>query len=119
MNEVFKPYLMKFILVFFDDILVYSRSYEEHSEHVKLTLQLLKDHSLFAKRSKCVLGIEQVQYLGHIINKDGVSTDPDKVSCMTNWPLPNNIKRLRGFLGLTGYCRRFIKDYGLISRPFY
>lgn len=117
MNQIFKPYLRKFILIFFDNILVYSSSYKEHLKHLQMTLQLLKDNSLCAKRSKCLFGTKQVQYLGHIITQKGVSTDPEKISCMKEWPMPQNIKSLRGFLGLTGYYRRSIKNYGLISKP--
>ncbi|KAJ4753527.1 polyprotein [Rhynchospora pubera] len=117
MNSIFKPHLRKFILVFFDDILVYSTSLEEHKQHLSITLQLLQDNKLFAKLSKCVLGAKEVEYLGHIISEAGVASDPSKVSAMTEWPTQKTVKQLRGFLGLTGYYRKFIKGYGMISRP--
>ncbi|CAL1379503.1 unnamed protein product [Linum trigynum] len=117
MNHVFARHLRKFILVFFDDILVYSSSAEEHEQHLTITLQLLRQHQLYAKESKCSFGQSQVEYLGHIISGDGVSTDPGKIEAMRNWPRPQSIKGLRGFLGLTGYYRKFVKHYGDISQP--
>ncbi|KAJ1694535.1 hypothetical protein LUZ63_011233 [Rhynchospora breviuscula] len=117
MNNIFQPHLRKFILVFFDDILVYSKTMEEHLHHLSVALQLLKDNQLFAKLSKCELGTKKVEYLGHIITAEGVSTDPCKVEAMTTWPTPHTIKQLRGFLGLTGYYRKFVKNYGMISKP--
>jgi len=117
MNDIFKSYLRKFILVFFDDIVIYSLSYDEHLAHLKTSFEVLRQHTLFAKLSKCSFGKTQVEYLGHIITTYGVSTDPKKVSAMTEWPLPKTVKELRGFLGLTGYYRRFVKHYGVISKP--
>lgn len=117
MNQIFAPYLRKFILVFFDDILVYSSSFEDHLQHLELTLTILKDHQLFAKQPKCQFAQEQIEYLGHIISKNGVATDPQKIQCMVDWPKPSSVKGLRGFLGLTGYYRKFIKNYGLICKP--
>ncbi|KAJ3709255.1 hypothetical protein LUZ61_012960 [Rhynchospora tenuis] len=117
MNSIFKPYLRKFILIFFDDILVFSTSLEEHKNHLATTLQILQKNQLFAKLSKCVIGATEVEYLGHIISENGVSIDPSKVVSMTDWPTPKTVKQLRGFLGLTGYYRKFIKGYGVLSRP--
>ncbi|KAJ4745876.1 polyprotein [Rhynchospora pubera] len=117
MNNIFQPHLRKFILVFFDDILVYSKTMDEHIQHLSIALQLLKDNQLFAKFSKCELGTEKVEYLGHIITAEGVSTDPCKVEAMTTWPTPHTIKQLKGFLGLTGYYRKFVRNYGMISKP--
>lgn len=117
MNSVFQEQLRKSVLVFFDDILVYSSSFKDHLKHLEEVLQKMESHKLFAKASKCLFGQKQLEYLGHIISDQGVATDPDKVLAMKEWPIPTTIKQLRGFLGLTGYYRRFIKGYGEISRP--
>ncbi|KAJ4807602.1 polyprotein [Rhynchospora pubera] len=117
MNSIFKPFLRKFILVFFDDILIYSHNMEEHIHHLTIALQVLQDNQLYAKLSKCTIGTTSVEYLGHLITEEGVSTDPSKVEAMTTWPTPTNIKQLRGFLGLTGYYRKFVRNYGMISKP--
>lgn len=117
MNNIFRPYLRKFILVFFDDILIYSKTWAEHLHHLELVLQLLSDHQLCAKLSKCVFGQEEVEYLGHIVAHHGVRVDPTKIDAMKTWPHPKTLKSLRGFLGLTGYYRKFVKDYGKIAAP--
>jgi hypothetical protein len=103
--------LRKFILVFFDDILIYSKIEAEHVEDLDTVLNLLQKNSLFAKRIKCVFGQDKVEYLGHIISSEGVSTDPTKITVVQAWPFPKNITELKGFVGLVGYYRRFIKDY--------
>ncbi|XP_038979199.1 uncharacterized protein LOC120109538 [Phoenix dactylifera] len=117
MNEVFRPYLRKFMLVFFDDILVYSHSMEEHVKHLEVVLSILEKHHFYIKPSKCAFAQKELEYLGHIISGEGVKVDQRKIEAMVDWPLPKNISALRGFLGLTGYYRRFVKNYGLIARP--
>ncbi|XP_022023821.1 uncharacterized protein LOC110924092 [Helianthus annuus] len=117
MNQVFKQYLRKYVLVFFDDILVYSPCWDTHMSHLRDVLQVLRQHQLVAKKSKREFGATKLEYLGHIISQKGVSTDPAKVSAIQRWPVPTNVKELRGFLGLTGYYRRFVKGYGTITKP--
>jgi len=117
MNEVLAPFLRKFVMVFFDDILVYSPTLEAHVDHVQRVLEQLRAHKLYMKLSKCSFAQLQLEYLGHIISDAGVSTDPRKTEAMLQWPVPKTITELRGFLGLTGYYRRFVKHYGLIAKP--
>lgn len=119
MNTIFKPHLRKFILVFFDDILIYSKSRDVHLEHLRIVFQILQQHSLFVKLSKCSFATAQVEYLGHVISGTGVATKPQNIEAITNWPLPQNVSKLRGFLGITGYYRRFDRGYGQICRPLH
>ena len=108
MNDVFRPYLRRFMLVFFDDILVFSPTLELHLQHLRLVLELLQQHQLYAKRRKCAFGYLEVEYLGHIISGQGVSIDPRKTATMEAWPTPTSVKALQGFLSLTSYYRKFI-----------
>jgi len=117
MNDIFRDHLRKFILVFFDDILVYSKNMTEHLHHLKLVFELLCAHQLVAKESKYVFSTRQMEYLGHVITKEGVATDPHKVKAILQWPIPTTIKQLRSLLGLTGYYRKFVQGYGAIYRP--
>ncbi|CAH9105349.1 unnamed protein product [Cuscuta europaea] len=117
MNEVLRPFLRKFALVFFDDILVYSKTKEEHKEHLRKVLGALKKNHLVANQKKCSFGQKQLNYLGHIISEDGVAADPEKIEAMKNWNIPKDLKELRGFLGLTGYYRRFVRGYSKIAAP--
>ncbi|MCI05087.1 transposon Tf2-1 polyprotein, partial [Trifolium medium] len=117
MNDIFRPFLRKFVLVFFDDILVYSANMADHENHLKQVLNVLMSNCFVANQAKCKFGCQQIDYLGHIISGAGVSVDPDKISCIIDWPEPKNVKGVRGFLGLTGYYRKFIKDYGKMAKP--
>ena len=105
------------MLVFFDDILLYGRDMTTHVLHLKSVLQVLFDHKLFAKRSKCTFACSKVEYLGHVISGNGVKIDPKKTEAMLEWPIPKIVKAFRGFLGLTGYYRKFIRNYSLIATP--
>jgi hypothetical protein len=117
MNHVFRPFLCHFVLVFFDDILIYSKTWTYHLTHVDKVLHLLSKHQLFLKQSKCAFGASEVKYLGHIVGKAGVRVDPKKIEAMQDWPRPKTLKSLHGFLGLTGYYRKFVKNYGKIVAP--
>jgi hypothetical protein len=117
MNKVFMEYLDKFIVVFIDDILVYSRNEEEHEGHLRLVLQKLRDHKLYAKLSKCEFWLKQVTFLGHVISKGGISVDPSKVQDVLSWKAPTSVSDIQSFLGLAGYYRRFIKGFSKISKP--
>ncbi|XP_062171141.1 uncharacterized mitochondrial protein AtMg00860-like [Alnus glutinosa] len=117
MNHIFQPFLRKFILVFFDDILIYSPNMETHLTHLKTALDLLRQHQLFAKLSKCKFACLEVEYFGHVVSAQRVCVDLEKIQDMVDWPHPKSIKALRGFLGLIGYYRKFIRGYGSIAAP--
>ncbi|GAU25204.1 hypothetical protein TSUD_151040 [Trifolium subterraneum] len=117
MNTIFQNVLRKYVLVFFDDILVYSKTWQEHLKHLAAVLQVLQDNELFVKLSKCSFGVSEIEYLGHVVNGQGVSMDKEKIQAVLDWPPPKNIKQLRGFLCLTGYYRRFIQSYAKIASP--
>ncbi|XP_074270856.1 uncharacterized protein LOC141594763 [Silene latifolia] len=117
MNRIFTPFLDKFVVVFIDDILVYSKTKEEHEEHLRVVLQTLRENQLYAKLSKCEFWLEEVAFLGHVISKKGVSVDPSKIEAVTKWESPKNVAEIRSFLGLAGYYRRFVKDFSTIARP--
>ncbi|GJR03081.1 hypothetical protein Tco_0526065 [Tanacetum coccineum] len=117
MNRVCKPYLDKFVIVFIDDILIYSKNKEEHGEHLKTILNLLRSEKLYAKFSKCDFWLDSVQFLGHVIDSSGVHVDPAKIEAIKNWAAPTTPTEVRQFLGLAGYYRRFIKEFSLISKP--
>lgn len=117
MNDIFRPFLRKFVLVFFDDILIYSKSQEDHKEHLGLVLAKLGEHTLYANLKKCEFGRAKIGYLGHVISSSGVEVDQDKVQAVKEWPQPTNLRELRGFLGLTGYYRKFVSQYAQIAHP--
>ncbi|GKD87911.1 putative reverse transcriptase domain-containing protein [Tanacetum coccineum] len=116
MNRVCKPYLDKFVIVFIDDILIYSRNKEEHANHLRIILELLKKEKLYAKFSKCDFWIRIVQFLGHLIDSQGLHVDPAKIEAVKNWTSPTTPTEIRQFLGLAGYYRRFIKDFSKIAK---
>ncbi|PNX95310.1 hypothetical protein L195_g018500 [Trifolium pratense] len=117
MNDIFRPFLRKFVLVFFDDILIYSKDVQQHKEHLHQVLTVLQTNCFVANLAKCKFGCKNVDYLGHIISGEGVSVDPEKIRCILEWPEPKSVKGVRGFLGLTGYYRKFIKNYGKLVKP--
>ncbi|GJT58033.1 putative reverse transcriptase domain-containing protein [Tanacetum coccineum] len=117
MNRVCKPYLDKFVIVFIDDILIYSKNKQEHEEHLKLILELLKKEELYAKFSKCEFWIPKVQFLGHVIDSQGIHMDPAKIKSIKDWASPKSPTEIRQFLGLAGYYRRFIKGFSKITKP--
>jgi hypothetical protein len=117
MNNVFIEYLDKFVVVFINDILVYSRSEEEHEGHLHLVLQKLRDHKLYAKLSKCEFWLKQVAFLGHVISKGGISVDLSKVQDVFSWKVPTSVGDIQSFLGLARYYQRFIEGFSKISKP--
>jgi hypothetical protein len=117
MNKVFMEYLDKFVMVFIDDILIYSRNEEEYEEHLRIVLQKLREHRLYAKLSKCEFWMKQVAFLGHIISKGGISVDPSKIQDVLGWNAPTSVGDIQSFLGLAGYYQRFIEGFSKISKP--
>ncbi|GJV09375.1 putative reverse transcriptase domain-containing protein [Tanacetum coccineum] len=116
MNRVCKPYLDKFVIVFIDDILIYSKDEREHEEHLKAILELLKEEKLYAKFSKCEFWIPKVQFLGHVIDSRGIHVDPAKIESIKDWASPKTPTEIRQFLGLAGYYRRFIEGFSKIAK---
>jgi hypothetical protein len=119
MNDILRPFLHRFVLVFFDDILIYSRTWTDHLRHVHIVLDILHHHHhhLFIKRSKCEFGVTSISYLGHVISAAGVAMDPAKAQDVAEWPIPRSPRAVRGFLGLAGYYRKFVKTFGAIVAP--
>ena len=117
MNRVFQPYLDRFAIVFIDDILVYSGSSKEHSKHLRIVLQTLRERPLYAKLSKCQFWLDRVTFLGHVISVEGVSVDPQKIEAVVNWKPPKDVSEVRSFLGLAGYYRKFVEGFSKIASP--
>lgn len=115
MNRVFNPFLDKFVVVFVDDILIYSKSREDHEKHLSIVLQTLRDNKLYAKFEKCDFWKDEVKFLCHVVSKDGISVDPSKVEAVMNWKQPTTVTEIRSFLDLAGYYRRFIQDFSSIT----
>jgi hypothetical protein len=111
MNKVFMEYFDKFMVVFINDILIFSKNEEDHNEHLRVVLQKLKENQLYAKLSKCEFWLKEVSFLGHIISEGGISMDPSKVKDVLSWKTPQNVSDIRSFLGLAGYHRRFIEGF--------
>src|SRR3954470_10334173 len=117
MNYIFMEYLDKFVVVYLDDILIYSKNDEEHAEHLRLILTKLREHKLYAKYSKCEFWLPEVTYLGHVISKDGIAVTPERIQAILDWTPPTTVKQVRSFLGLASYCRRFVEFFSKIARP--
>ncbi|GKD26897.1 putative nucleotidyltransferase, ribonuclease H, partial [Tanacetum coccineum] len=117
MNRVCRPYLDKFVIVFIDDILIYSKSKEEHEVHLKLILELLEKEKLFKKFLKCEFWLQEVHFLGHVVNSEGIHVDPSKIEAVKNWKPPKTPTEICSFLGLAGYYRRFIANFSKIAKP--
>lgn len=117
MNSTLKPCLRRCAIVFFDDILIYSKTLEEHMEHLRQVLSLLDQDEWHIKLSKCKFAHTEISYLGHIISSQGVATDPAKIQAVASWPTPTNVKELRSFLGFAGFYQRFVRHYAVIAKP--
>ena len=118
MTNLFRKELDDFVLVFFDDILIYLKNPEDHEQHFRHVLGILREAKLYAKKSKWIFFKDKVSYLGYIVSKEGISPYPAKVEAIVvNWPIPRNVSDVRGFLGLTGWCQIFVKDYAIITAP--
>jgi hypothetical protein len=117
MNKVFMEELDKFVVVFIDDILIYSKNREDHKRHLRIVLGKLRAHQLYAKLSKCEFWLKKIAFLGHILTAEGIEVDPSKVEAVSKWRQPSNVSEVRSFLGMAGYYRRFIKGFSSIARP--
>ena len=117
MNRVFRPYVDKFVVVFIDDILVYSKDAPEREHHLRIVLEALKENKLYAKLSKCDFWKKEVSFIGHIVSVEGIRVDPIKIEVVVNWKPPRNVIEVRSFLGIAGYYRRFVKGFSIIASP--
>ena len=117
MHKVFQPYLDQFVVVFVDDIFIYSQLEREHEDHLRIVLQLLRDHQLYAKFSKCEFWLTEVRFLGHVVSASEVSVDLEKVEAVMSWERPKSVFEIRSFLGLVGYYKRFIEDFSRLAAP--
>ena len=117
LNRVFKTYLDKFVIVFIDDILIYSRIQEEHAEHLRTVLRTLAEHRLYDKFSKYKFWLESVQFPGHVISKDGLSVDPGKIEAVSRWAASTSVSEIQSFLGLADYYQRFVEGFSTLAAP--
>ena len=117
MHRVFHPYLDRFVVVFVEDILIYYETEEDHEDYLRVVLQTLRDHQLYAKFSKCEFWLTEVRFLGHVVSALGVSVDPEKVEAVMSWERPKSVFEIHSFLGLAGYYRRFIEDFSRLAAP--
>jgi hypothetical protein len=117
LNGVFREYLDKFVIVLLDYIIIYSKSEEEHEEHLRMVLKVLREHKLYSKLSKCIFYQKKIHYLGHIISGDGITSDPKKIEAIKGWPVTRNVIEVRSFMGIASYYQRFIKVFSKIEIP--
>src|SRR5260370_9745422 len=117
MDEVFSTYLDIFIIVYLDDIVVYSKTLDQHLHHLELVFKKLREHKLYAKLEKCSFMQRQIKFLGHLVSADGIRVNPSKVKAIMDWPAPTNVKEFRAFLGTSDYYRRFILHYSKVPPP--
>ena len=117
MQRVFQPYLDKFVVVFIDDILIYSKSEEEHEGHLRIFIQALRDHQLYAKFNKCEFWLIEMRFLGHVVSTSSISVDPKKVESVMSWERQKSVFEIRSLLGLVGYYKRFIEDFSRLAAP--
>lgn len=116
-NQIFRPFIGKFLVVYFDDILVYSLNEEQHVDHLRQVLQVLREQKLYANLKKCDFLTESLVFLGYVVSKDGIKVDPSKVDAILNWPTPTNIHEVRSFHGLASFYRRFISNFSSLIAP--
>jgi hypothetical protein len=109
--------IRQFVVVFVDDILIYSKNEEEHAKHLRIVLTRLREHPLYAKFNKCAFWLEEIQFLGHVLSAKGIAVDPKKVKDILEWKFPTSVHQVRSFIGLAGYYRRFIPDFSKIVKP--
>ena len=117
MHRVLQPYLDQFVVVFFDDILIYSQPEKEHEDHLRIVLQALRKHQLYTKFNKCEFWLIEVRFLGHVVSASSVLVDPEKVEVVMSWERPKSVFKICSFLGLAGYYRRFIEDFSRLAAP--
>ena len=117
LNRVFRPYVDRFVMVFIDNILVYSKDREDHDTHLRVVIETLRMEQLYAKRSKCQFLLREVSFLRHIVSEVGIRVDPSKIEMILEWKPPSNVMEVRSFLGLAGYYRRFVKGFSMTSAP--
>ena len=117
MNRVFREHLDKFVIVFIDDILIYSRNQEEHEEHLRLTLQILKEHQLYAKFSKFEFWLSKVHFVGHVVSAEGISVDSAKIEAVIDWKALRSVTEVRSFHCLVGYYKTFVEEFSKIAAP--
>ena len=117
MDEVFGDYMDSFIIVYLDDIVVYSKTLEQHITQLELVFKRLREHKLYAKLDKCTFMQREIKFLGHLVSSDGIRVNPDKVKAIRDWPVPKTVKDIRVFLGASGYYRKFILNYSKIASP--